>query len=73
VVGHMSSDSERQYALMSYDTTVAQTLSITTQYSAGYNVGMFGLAASTIPEPSTALLLVSGVIGLLAYAWRKRK
>jgi hypothetical protein len=25
------------------------------------------------PEPSTVVLLVSGVVGLLAYAWRKRK
>lgn len=28
---------------------------------------------STIPEPNTIVLLVSGMIGLLAYAWRKRK
>jgi hypothetical protein len=25
------------------------------------------------PEPSTLVLLASGLIGLLAYAWRKRK
>jgi hypothetical protein len=25
------------------------------------------------PEPSTLLLTVSGLVGLLAYAWRKRK
>ncbi len=27
----------------------------------------------TVPEPSTLVLLASGLIGLLAYAWRKRK
>jgi hypothetical protein len=27
----------------------------------------------TVPEPSTMVLLASGLIGLLAYAWRKRK
>ena len=27
----------------------------------------------SVPEPSTLLLVVSGLIGLLAYAWKKRK
>ena len=31
------------------------------------------VSASTIPEPSTAILLGSGVLGLLAYAWRKKR
>jgi len=26
-----------------------------------------------VPEPSTIALLASGLFGLLAYAWRKRK
>jgi hypothetical protein len=29
--------------------------------------------ATTSPEPSTIVLLITGVFGLLAYAWRKRK
>ena len=29
--------------------------------------------ASTVPEPSTLALLATGLLGLLAYAWRKRK
>ncbi len=31
------------------------------------------LAISSIPEPSTICMLVIGLFGLLAYAWRKRK
>lgn len=30
-------------------------------------------AYAPVPEPTTLVLLVTGVIGLLAYAWRKRK
>ena len=29
--------------------------------------------ASAIPEPSTIALVITGLVGLLAYAWRKRK
>ena len=32
-----------------------------------------GLTLSSVPEPSTIVLLASGLIGLLAYAWRKRR
>jgi hypothetical protein len=31
------------------------------------------LTPVTTPEPSTLLLATSGLLGLLAYAWRKRK
>lgn len=31
------------------------------------------LTVTTVPEPSTVALLATGLIGLLAYAWRKRK
>ncbi len=32
-----------------------------------------GVGYSVVPEPSVLALLVSGLIGLLCYAWRKRK
>ena len=31
------------------------------------------VATSTVPEPATVTLLLTGVLGLLAYAWRKRR
>lgn len=31
------------------------------------------LSYMAAPEPSTIALLVTGLLGLLAYAWRKRK
>ena len=29
--------------------------------------------STTVPEPSVIVLLATGLLGLLAYAWRKRK
>ncbi len=34
---------------------------------------MINLGNAAIPEPSTFILSVMGIVGLLAYAWRKRK
>ena len=31
------------------------------------------MTAVATPEPSTLLLAATGLLGLLAYAWRKRK
>jgi hypothetical protein len=36
-------------------------------------VGSLYTAWETVPEPGTVALLATGLIGLLAYAWRKRK
>ena len=41
---------------------------------AGDNLsGMFVIPAAGVPEPSTLFLAVSGLVGLLCYAWRKRR
>ena len=31
------------------------------------------ITAAVVPEPTTLMLVATGVVGLLAYAWRKRK
>ena len=46
---------------------------------AGYDGGASGIvmdnlsSTATVPEPSAIVLVVTGLIGLLAYAWRKRR
>jgi hypothetical protein len=39
----------------------------------GATIGAHYLAGTTVPEPTALVLMATGVIGLLAYAWRKRK
>ena len=46
--------------------------------SGGYTYALIGvdnvrLDASAVPEPTSITLVVTGVLGLLAYAWRKRR
>jgi T5SS/PEP-CTERM-associated repeat protein/autotransporter-associated beta strand protein len=38
-----------------------------------YSLVVAGMDVSIVPEPSTLVLLAAGLIGPLAYAWRKRK
>ena len=39
----------------------------------GGQLHAFALLNAPVPEPSTLLLAATGLVGLLAYAWRKRK
>ena len=48
----------------------AVSLSATTTYGPFY---FDNVEVSIVPEPSSVALLLSGLLGLVAYAWRKRK
>ena len=44
-------------------------------YSGGANTGIFfdNVRLTSVPEPGTLALLAAGLMGLVAYAWRKQK
>lgn len=44
-----------------------------TNASGNTNFGIDNVKLSSVPEPSAIVLSVMGLVGLLAYAWRKRK
>ena len=51
---------------------------ITSVYEGSNDLHLAGLdqvrfVGTTVPEPSTMALLVSGLLGMVGYAWRKRK
>lgn len=54
-----------------FNSTEAQNLVIS--FSQGDACGFTGVTFSQVPEPGTIGLLASGVLGLLCYAWRKRR
>lgn len=63
----------------SYTTTIADLSSkwnglyISLSGTSTYTPHLDDICISQVPEPSTLALLVAGLVGLLAYAWRKRK
>lgn len=55
--------------VVNYSTATAQTLT----FDMNEYAGVMAIAVSTVPEPSSLVFLGSSLVGLLAYAWRKRK
>ncbi len=47
--------------------------SITFSQTAASYCSIFAISGGPVPEPTTLALSISGLIGLLCYAWRKRK
>jgi hypothetical protein len=67
-------DKQAPRMIRKYD-LATQTWSDVVQYPASspFTGWTHGWVAFPVPEPSTFVLLASGLAGLLAYAWRKRK
>ena len=56
------------------DTTTTATLTFMAAIKGGDNDSFLdSVSVTVIPEPGTLALLATGLIGLLCYAWRKRK
>ncbi|MEN6406813.1 MAG: PEP-CTERM sorting domain-containing protein, partial [Thermoguttaceae bacterium] len=51
------------------------TVASTAEFVAGtpVNGGVTQFTVAAVPEPATAVMLLGGLLGLVAYAWRKRK
>jgi hypothetical protein len=55
--------------VFSYQADAARTFS----WGGGSTIGIYGIAVSTAtPEPTTLILIVTGLLSLLAYVWKKR-
>jgi hypothetical protein len=62
-----------QDIVLNYSTDTAQSLTITVGNTGTYgNAGFAALAVSQVPEPGTLVLIGTGLMGLVCYAWRKR-
>ena len=64
---------DREYVVLTTTSDATGTLNGTVVCPIESYAIFNGLQVSSIPEPSTIVLLGMGICGLLAYAWRKRK
>ena len=69
----MDSVSRPARCLHGWNGTMAEAGKSKKKLFMGVDVGGTNYVQVVVPEPSTLALLVSGLIGLLCYAWRKRK
>ena len=63
---------EYAFSFIPTDTTTA-TLTFTPATLGNHGLCLDSVSVVEIPEPGTLALLATGLIGLLCYAWRKRK
>jgi hypothetical protein len=61
------------YTAPSSGAALGKTLQVMVGGEACVGLDNVRLSDSTVPEPGTIVLLGTGLLGLLAYAWRKRK
>ena len=55
------------------DLSQAVTIAIGAGGNVQYVLDSVSLSSAVIPEPGAFMLLATGLIGLLAYAWRRRR
>jgi hypothetical protein len=74
--GVATSDKIEQYMLLGQADVTDGSFAVSVVERDGYSRSWYdglSFAAQEVPEPSTISLVVIGLFGLLAYAWRKRK
>ena len=72
--GVTTSDKVEQYNLLGRVSVTDGSFAVTVVERDGYSRGWYdGVTYQAVPEPTTLSLLVVGMLGMLAYAWRKRK
>ena len=73
VQGQSTSDIEVwHYDGSNWTPYAANDLTYDGNYASFTVTGFSGYAVTTAPEPATIVMLAVGLIGLLAYAWRRR-
>jgi hypothetical protein len=77
LTGNLGDDDKAQYSILLGQATVTDgSFAVNVFEHAGASRGWYdgvSYVAQEVPEPSTMVLVVAGLCGLLAYAWRKQK
>jgi hypothetical protein len=72
--GTSTEDKTQMYALLGQANVTDGSFAVTIVERDGNSRGWYdGVSYQAVPEPSTITLAIAGLLGLLAYAWRKRR